>query len=105
VETDGFEMRPVDRVRWKGREEAVRIYDALGRRGDLRPEVESLCRFYSEAMARYESRDWVDARALFLEALKVAPNDGPSRTMAERCAGYVLDPPAPDWDGVLKAES
>lgn len=35
----------------------------------------------------------------FAEALRIAPDDGPSRTMLRRLDQIEADPPTEDWDG------
>ena len=34
-------------------------------------------------------------------ALKVVPEDGPSKVYYERCKYYIDNPPPEDWDGVF----
>jgi hypothetical protein len=33
--------------------------------------------------------------------LRIDPEDGPSRTMIQRCAAYKEKPPKADWDGAF----
>ncbi len=42
-----------------------------------------------------------EALALFDEALKIDPEDGPSKVYFERCKHYMESPPPEDWDGVF----
>ena len=44
-----------------------------------------------------------EARASLEEALRIDPDDGPSKKLAERCREYVAHPP-PSFDGVVNLE-
>jgi adenylate cyclase len=97
-----FLLREVDMVRVKGRKQAVRIYELLARTGSsLPPELEKALAAYGQGLQAYRQRGWAEALELFTEALAVRPSDGPSRTMAERCEGFLRTPCPEDWDGVF----
>jgi len=97
-----FLLREVDMVRVKGRKQAVRIYELLARTGSsLPPELEKALAAYGQGLQAYRQRGWAEALELFTEALAIRPSDGPSRTMAERCEGFLRTPCPEDWDGVF----
>lgn len=56
---------------------------------------------YNEALGLYKNREWKEAKAKFKEALKIDPEDGPSKLYVERCNLYLKNPPGDDWDGVF----
>ncbi len=60
-----------------------------------------LLKVYEEGLGLYKQRKWSEARQRFLDALRVSPEDGPSRLYVERCEAYMKDPPGADWDGVF----
>jgi len=64
-------------------------------------EQEELITIYNEALALYKQRNWKDAKEAFNRALKVVPEDGPSKLYVERCNEYLKRPPEDDWDGVF----
>ena len=95
--TDGrFTFREVDRVRVKGKQHPIVMYELMIANSDILPRFE-------EGLARYRVRDFIAARAIF-EDLAAAHGDGPSRLYAERCADYMEHPPPGDWDGVYTAK-
>ena len=51
------------------------------------------------------SRDWKQARGLFRQALKLVPDDGPSKMYVGRCDTYLKSPPSRGWDGVYTLKS
>ena len=42
-----------------------------------------------------------EAQKYFAQALKVDPDDGPSKVYLARCKHYIESPPPEDWDGVF----
>jgi adenylate cyclase len=96
-----FVLRELDRVRVLGRAQAVRIYELIGKAGaPLAPAHEKALWVYAEALEAYRKGMWTDALALFQHALKFRPEDGPSRTLADRCQVLEASPPE-SWDGVF----
>ena len=99
---DAFEFREIDTVLVVGKREPQRIFELLGRRGEVDPSILELAKLFSEGLAAYRQRAWSDAEAIFRRCRESAPEDGPTRTFLERIpqlAGQVL--PA-DWDAVWR---
>ena len=97
---DEFEFRLVDKVAVKGKTEAVRVYELLGRRGarDTRKDVVTP---YERGLAAYFERDFAGA----LRDLEAIDDDGPSATLIARCRRLIEHPPPEGWDGVYVATS
>jgi adenylate cyclase len=97
-----FLLREVDMVRVKGRKQAVRIYELIAKAGtSVSPDLEKAITSYGQGLQAYRERAWTEALVLFNEVRKVRPSDGPSRTLSERCEGYLRTPCPEDWDGVF----
>jgi len=92
-----FTFREVDRVRVKGKQLPVVIYELMVDRQELLPRFE-------EGLERYRSRDFTGAQQVFDELVQRF-NDGPSRLYSSRCADYCATPPPDDWDGIYTAKS
>jgi len=92
---DHFVMRPIDCVRAKGKQQALRVVELLGERGAVSAADESLAARYAEAFDQYTAGDFARALAGF-EALSPDP---PSAELAARCRQLLAEPPV-DWDGV-----
>lgn len=90
-----FEFRLLDKVAVKGKSEAIRIYELLGRKGEA-GEMCGIVEAYEKAFAAYGARDFAGAAAILAQQ----PDDGPSATLLHRCQEYQAAPPAADWDGV-----
>jgi adenylate cyclase len=101
---DAFRLREVDSVRVLGKRLAVRTYELLGEAGEtLDPQLEKALDHYATGLAAYRERRFDGATTEFEAALALAPDDGPSRALAERCHVFRAVPPAPDWDGAYDA--
>ena len=53
-----------------------------------------------QALDRYRSQAWADARTLFTEAAQLDPDDKVPALYLSRIAHYELHPPGDEWDGV-----
>ncbi|MEW6144686.1 MAG: adenylate/guanylate cyclase domain-containing protein [Thermodesulfobacteriota bacterium] len=101
---DKFLLREVDMVQVVGRVQPVRIYELLAAHGTpLHHEQEKAFGFYAAGLEAYRERQWNEALGIFNKCLGLCPDDGPSRTMAERCQIYRKTPPPEEWDGVFEA--
>ncbi len=102
VET-AFVMRRVDRVRVKGRKQALDIYELIGPIDTEIPTAQrQMLDRYATAFDAYRARSWGDASALFEQCLALCPEDGPSLVMAERCRIYHAEPSPTEWDGAFE---
>jgi len=95
-----FHLREIDRLAVKGKEQAVTVYEVLGRQGEVDDETFSVAAAYKEALELYYAGHFADA----LSAFETLPSDPPARAMAARCRALKGDPSAADdWDGVYRA--
>jgi len=97
------EMRELDFVTVVGKTEPVRIFELLGRAGEIAPDTFALRDLFAHGLTAYRERDWDDAEAKFQECLKLVPEDGPSQLFEQRVAFLRANPPAADWQGVWHA--
>jgi class 3 adenylate cyclase len=97
---DLIETREIDEVLVAGKTEPQRIFELLGRKGDVSAEHLALRDAYAEALAAYRRKCWEEARAGFESCLAIQPGDGPSKVFLDRIAQFCSAAPSPDWDGV-----
>jgi len=64
-------------------------------------ERNTVLELFAEGRKSYKLMRFEEARDTFARALKVDPNDGPSKVYYARCKHYVENPPPDDWDGVF----
>ncbi len=101
--SDDFVFREVDRVRVKGKGEAVALFELLrGPEGEL-ARYDALPTF-AAALSAYRSGDFPEARRAFAEYAEQNPDDRTAALYRERLHGLGDTPPA-DWDGVTTFRS
>jgi adenylate cyclase len=86
-----FLLRPLDRVRVKGKHNAVMIYELL----EMSDENRRIAESFATALQHYFEGDFQSAYSAFSALLP----DGPSTLMVERCTHLIATPPQ-SWDGI-----
>jgi len=93
-------FREVDRVKVKGRDTALTVYEPIGPENELSAERRSELRRWDEALAAYRACAW-DVAAGKLEALRHEyPGCSLYGVFAARVAQLRRNPPSAGWDGV-----
>ena len=95
-----FVTRELDRVRVKGKGDAVGIFELVGLREALVEEKASLLRIFEAGLEHYKKRDWDKAKDAFEEVLRRNPKDGPSSLYLKRVSELLLNPPGPEWQPI-----
>jgi len=62
-------------------------------------------KLFEEGLQLYRVKNFSDALLKFEEALKVYPEDGPSKVFVERCKYFLQNPVPEDWDGVFEMKT
>ncbi len=97
VTAQGFKFREVDRVRVKGKQHPVVIYELIA--GDA-----SFLTSFEEGLSFYRNAEFSSAEKVFAVLAEIN-SDGPSKLYLERCREYLENPPPAEWDGVYTAKS
>jgi class 3 adenylate cyclase len=97
---DLVETREIDQVLVVGKTEPQRIFELLGRKGEVSGERLALRDAFGAALAAYRRKNWGEARAGFEGCLEIVPCDGPSTALLRRIAQFCTTAPGLDWDGV-----
>ncbi len=101
---DLFLVREVDSVIVTGKTQPVKMFELIGRRSDpIADTVLKKIKLYAEGLGLYKKRKFEDASDKFQKAIALY-QDGPSKTMLERCTKYIENPPDKNWNGVHTAE-
>jgi len=64
-------------------------------------EKKKVLELFAEGRKQYKLMEFEEAKKFFSRALKIDPEDGPSRVYLQRCDHYISNPPPEDWDGVF----
>src|SRR5262249_15516091 len=94
------DARELDFMTVKGKERPITIYEVLDERGRTDALVKQAAARFGDGLALYRAREFDPAMRSFQDALKIRPDDGPSRMYIARCEHFLEDPPAEKWDGV-----
>lgn len=98
---DVVEVRELDLLQVKGKTKGVRVYELLSKKDKLDVLKKKVVNAYNIGMNFYKARKWDDGILSFQAALKIDPEDGPSKTYLKRCQVFKESPPPADWDGVF----
>jgi len=94
-----FVCRELDKIKVKGKNQPVNIYELLDVAAE-RPKYEVLLQQFDHAMAAYRNQDWQEAADRFAQILTIYPDDGATQAFLERAEEFIEEAPQADWDGV-----
>ena len=97
----GFVYREVDKVRVRGKQEGVAIFEPIGVQGTVDGDTLAGVAYFHVALAYFRAQRWDEAEALLQELASSAPAAKLFRLYLERIAGFRTSPPGADWDGVF----
>ncbi|MFA9197180.1 MAG: adenylate/guanylate cyclase domain-containing protein [Aliarcobacter sp.] len=94
-----MESREVDLLAVKGKQDAVGVFELLGRTGVVDAGTRALNEAYGAALAHYRSQKWDEATVGFRRCLEIRGEDGPSFEMLTRIPHFKKNPPPNNWNG------
>lgn len=94
-----FVFRELDRVRVKGKDEAISIYEPIGLEGSIAADMLEELKLWNQFLRQYRSQDWDQAELSLMNLQRMAPRYLYEK-YAEAVAAYRAAPPGADWDGV-----
>jgi len=101
----GIVCREVDRVRVKGKDEPIAIFQPLGLEHEVEPAKRAQIDIWAEALRMYRAQDWDGAEAQLLKLKSMETSDELYDIFLGRVARYRANPPPSSWDGVYKFET
>lgn len=99
---DYFVYRELDRVRVKGKAQAITVYEPVCRREEADAALLEEIETYSEALDLFRARRWEAATTAFQVLAKAHPECHLYGLYLERLRQLEADDPGPDWDGVYE---
>lgn len=95
-------FRELDRVRVKGKDEAVAIFEPIGMQGKVEKTRLEEIKLYAQFLRLYRAQDWDQAELQLFNLQKMLPgNPLYSHTFVERIAYLRNNPPGKGWDGAF----
>ncbi len=92
--------RELDRVRVKGKEEVVSIFEPLGFAADIGDARAEELILWGHMLSAYRARQWDEAEHGLSDLAQLAPKAGLYALYASRITYYRRKPPPPEWDAV-----
>jgi adenylate cyclase len=93
-------FREIDLLLVEGKQEPDRVFEVLGRKGEIAAPVQAMAERFAEGLAAYRRRAWPDAERAFAAALEALPDDEPSRVFLARVRRLATEPAMASWNGV-----
>jgi len=102
----GFVLRELDRVRVKGKDEPVTIYEPVGLASEIDQPTLDEINAWNQALKKYRAQDWDMAEERLLRLSQAAGARAELYDLfLARVSAFRENPPPPDWDGVLTFET
>ena len=93
-------FREVDRVKVKGKDEPVDIFEPIGVEGQVDKKVMDEIKLWHKALRAYRAQKWDEAEMDLFNAQRMSPECKLYELYFERIKQCRADPPGPEWDGV-----
>jgi len=99
-QADDIAWREIDRVKLKGKDEAITVYEPLGIAAALGGAVQEELRIWNQALRAYRSRNWSLAEVDLINLQQLAPSCILYRVYAEKIQRARSTPMTADWEPV-----
>ncbi len=102
---DAIVTRELDSVRVKGKTEPVRIYELVGKKGQVSDALLEKVGLFEEGLGLYRATDWDRAQAVWTKLLQAHPDDETTRIFLKRIEEFRRNPVSAGWDGVYEMKT
>ena len=102
---EGILFRELDKVRVKGKDEPVTIYEPLGETDKLDKGLRSEVDLFHQALKHYRAQNWDLAELQLINLKKQRPDTKLYTVYLDRVAQFRKVPPPADWDGVYEFDT
>jgi adenylate cyclase len=100
-----FAYRELDRVRVKGKNEPVPIFEPIALDADIDDATRAMLEKWHAALDLVRARQWDEAERRLRALHEADPGHALHALYLERIAHYRANPPGADWDGVTTFET
>jgi adenylate cyclase len=98
-------FRELDKVKVKGKEAPVAIYEPIGLAGEIEKRVQDELKLWGQTLKLYRGRDWDMAELQLINLTNGNPHNGLYALFLERIAQLRRNPPESGWDSSWKFET
>jgi adenylate cyclase len=93
-------FREVDRIKVKGKEEAITIYEALGLEGEIDRAAHDELKLWTQTLRAYRVQQWDQVDVNLINLQRMRPGFELYRLYEQRTAAFRRTPPPAGWEGV-----
>ena len=93
-------FKEIDKIKVKGKDEAITIYEPLGLEAEVEKKVLDELKLWHQTIRLYRSRQWDQVEVNLLNLHRMNPGCGLYELYAKEAAGKRRNPPPAEWDGV-----
>jgi adenylate cyclase len=93
-------FREVDRIKVKGKDEAVNIYEPLGLEGTVERKALEELKIWNQTLRAYRTQQWDQVEVSLLNLQRMNPQCGLYQVYVDKVAEKRRNPPPSNWDGV-----
>jgi len=94
-------FRELDRVRVKGKDEPVAIFEAVGIEGAVDRKILDEMKLWHQCLKQYRAQDLDQAEVSLLNLTRMNPDHKLYKEFSLRVTQMRASPPGPGWDGVM----
>ncbi len=102
---DRLLLRPLTRLRVKGKQQAVEVSEVLGESSTVLPVQQEFLAAYRPAYAAFANRQFSQAADGFSAALALAPDDLMTKALLAEARRFSHSPPPIDWEPIVTLSS
>jgi len=93
-------FREIDKVKVKGKDEALTIYEPIGREAELEKKILDEMKLWQQTLRSYRSRQWDQVEVGLLNLQRMSPGCALYELYSKEAAEKRRNPPPPEWEGV-----
>ena len=93
-------FREVDRIRVKGKDEALTIYEPMALQSDAGSEMQEELKLWNQTLREYRAQHWDRVEVNILNLQRMYPGRALYALYADRVTTFRRTPPPAGWDGV-----
>jgi adenylate cyclase len=93
-------FKEIDKVKVKGKEEALTIYEPIGLEGEVDKKTVEELKLWHQTLKLYRSRQWDQVEVSLLNLLRMNPGCALYELYSREVADKRRNPPPAEWEGV-----
>jgi adenylate cyclase len=93
-------FKEIDRIKVKGKDEAVTIYEPVGLESEVDKKAHEELRLWNQTLRSYRAQQWDQVEVNLINLQRANPDCELYQLYAERAAEFRRTPPPAGWEGV-----